>query len=149
MQSLTDVPSKDSGSVTRSDLADAVRRRVGLSRAESADHVEAVLAETEVIVSGESLKLHSFGSFHVRSKNERAARNPKTGNPATVSARRVVTFKPSGIFRVASTNVRKRARRSITRRAAFTSPLRARSSSPRIKARSFLAGPHWVIQLQC
>jgi integration host factor subunit alpha len=101
MQSLTDVPSKDSGSLTRADLADAVRRRVGLSRAESADHVDAVLAEIfEVIVSGESLKLHSFGSFHVRSKNERAARNPKTGNPATVSARRVVTFKPSGIFRV-------------------------------------------------
>ena len=101
MRSLTNVPSKDSGSLTRADLADAVRRRVGLSRAESADHVDAVLAEIfEVIVSGESLKLHSFGSFHVRSKNERAARNPKTGNPATVSARRVVTFKPSGVLRV-------------------------------------------------
>jgi len=56
MRSLTDVPSKDSGSLTRADLADAVRRRVGLSRAESADHVDAVLAEIfEVIVSGESL----------------------------------------------------------------------------------------------
>ncbi len=99
MHSLTDVPSGDSGNVTRADLADAVRRRLGLSRAESADHVDAVLAEIfEAIVSGESLKLHSFGSFHVRSKNERLARNPKTGNPATVSARRVVTFKPSGLF---------------------------------------------------
>ena len=101
MQSLKDVPSSDSGNVTRADLADAVRRRVGLSRAELADHVDTVLAEIfEVIVSGESLKLHSFGSFHVRSKNERPARNPKTGNPATVSARRVVAFKPSGLFRV-------------------------------------------------
>jgi integration host factor subunit alpha len=101
MLSPTVASSRDSGSVTRADLADAVRRRVGLSRAESADHVDAVLAEiSEVIVSGESLKLHSFGSFHVRSKNERPARNPKTGNPATVSARRVVTFKPSGLLRV-------------------------------------------------
>ena len=101
MRSLTDVPSKDSGSLTRADLADAVLRRVGLSRAESADIVDAVLTEIiDVIVSGESLKLHSFGSFHVRSKSERAARNPKTGNPAMVSARRVVKFKPSGIFRV-------------------------------------------------
>ena len=100
MHSLTDVPSRDSGNVTRADLADAVRRRVGLSRAESADHVDAVLAEIiDLIVSGESLKLHSFGSFHVRLKNERPARNPKTGNPATVSARRVVTFKPSGLLR--------------------------------------------------
>ncbi len=56
MRSLKDVPSRDSGSVTRADLADAVRRRVGLSRAESADHVDAVLAEIfEVIVSGENL----------------------------------------------------------------------------------------------
>ena len=100
MHSLTDVPSRVSGNVTRADLADAVRRRVGLSRAESADYVDSVLAEIfEVIISGESLKLHSFGSFHVRSKNERFARNPRTGNPATVSARRVVTFKPSALFR--------------------------------------------------
>ena len=85
----------------RADLAGAVHRRVGLSRAESTEHVDAVLAEIlDVIVSGESPKLHSFGSFHVRSKNERPARNPTTGTPATVSARRVVTFKPSGLLRV-------------------------------------------------
>ena len=100
MLSPTDAPSRDSGSVTRADLADAVLRRVDLSRVESAGIVDAVLAEIfDVIVSGENLKLRSFGSFHVRSKNERPARNPKTGIPATVSARRVVTFKPSGVLR--------------------------------------------------
>ena len=100
MLSPTDAPSWDSGSVTRADLVDAVLRRVGLSRVESAGIVDAVLAEIfDVIVSGEDLKLRSFGSFHVRSKNERPARNPKTGIPAMVSARRVVTFKPSGLFR--------------------------------------------------
>ena len=100
MLSPTDAPSRVSGSVTRADLADAVLRRVGLSRAESADIVDAVLAEIfDVIVSGEDLKLRSFGSFHVRSKNERLGRNPRTGIAATVSARRVVTFKPSGLLR--------------------------------------------------
>jgi integration host factor subunit alpha len=100
MLSPTDAPSRDSGSVTRADLADAVLRRVGLSRVESAGIVDAVLAEIfDVIVSGEDLKLKSFGSFHVRSKNERPGRNPKTGIAATVSARRVVTFKPSGVLR--------------------------------------------------
>ena len=67
MLSPTDALSRDSGSVTRADLADAVLRRVGLSRAESADIVDAVLRQIiDVIVSGEDLKLHSFGSFHVR-----------------------------------------------------------------------------------
>ena len=100
MLSPRDAPSRDSGSVTRADLADAVLRRVGLSRVESAGIVDAVLAEIfDAIVSGEDLKLKSFGSFQVLSKKERLGRNPRTGIPATVSARRVVTFKPSGVLR--------------------------------------------------
>ena len=100
MLSPTYAPSRDSGSLTRADLADAVLRRIGLSRAESADIVDAVLTEIiDVIVSGEDLKLKSFGSFHVLSKKERPGRNPRTGIAATVSARRAVTFKPSGVLR--------------------------------------------------
>ena len=100
MLSPTDAPSRDSGSVTRADLADAVLRRIGLSRVESAGVVDAVLTEIiDVIVSGEDLKLRSFGSFHVLSKKERPGRNPKTRIPAAVSARRVVAFKPSGVLR--------------------------------------------------
>jgi len=100
MLSPTDAPSRDSGSVTRADLADAVLRRIGLSRVESAGIVDAVLTEIiDVIVSGEDLKLRSFGSFHVLSKKERPGRNPKTRIPAAVSARRVVAFKASGVLR--------------------------------------------------
>ncbi len=99
MQSPADQLSKNSPSVKRADLADAVIRRIGLSRVESADIVDAVLTEIiDVLASGESLKLSSFGSFHVRSKKERPARNPKTGIAATVSARRVVKFKPSDLL---------------------------------------------------
>ncbi len=99
MQSPMDAPSRDSCSVTRADLADAVLRRIGLSRVESAGIVDAVLTEIiDVLASGEDLKLKSFGSFHVRSKNERPGRNPKTGIAATVSARRVVKFKPSELL---------------------------------------------------
>ena len=54
MLSSTDAPSRDSGGVTRADLADAVLRRVGLSRVELADIVDAVLTEIiDVIASGE------------------------------------------------------------------------------------------------
>ena len=58
--------------LTRADLAEAVYRKVGLSRTESAELVEAVLDEIcEAIVRGETVKLSSFATFHVRSKNER------------------------------------------------------------------------------
>ncbi len=64
----TDPPAPISGRVTRADLADAVRQRLGVSGAKSVDLVELVLTEIrEAIVSGEVVKLRSFGSFHVRS----------------------------------------------------------------------------------
>ena len=89
-----------SRTVTRADLADAVHRRIGLSRAESGEFVETVLAEIfDALVSGEDVKLSSFGSFHIRSKNERVGRNPKTGASAPISARRVVMFKASNVLR--------------------------------------------------
>ncbi|MBY6242010.1 integration host factor subunit alpha [Methylosinus sp. Sm6] len=89
-----------SHTVTRADLADAVHRRVGLSRAESAEFVEMVLSEVfQAIVSGDDVKLSSFGAFHIRWKNERVGRNPKTGASAPISARRVVMFKASNVLR--------------------------------------------------
>src|SRR5438445_11086766 len=82
--------------LTRADLAEAVYRKVGLSRTESAELVEAVLDEIcEAIVRGETVKLASFATFHVRSKNERIGRNPKTGEEVTILRLRVVNVTSS------------------------------------------------------
>ncbi len=71
-----------------------------MPRADSAKYVEIVLAEIfNRIVSREDVKLSSFGAFLVRAKKERLGRNPKTGAGAAISARLVVTFKPSNIMR--------------------------------------------------
>lgn len=86
--------------VTRADLADAVHRKLGIPRADSAEYVEMVLEEIfERIVAREDVKLSSFGAFLVRAKKERLGRNPKTGEDAKITARLVVTFKPSNILR--------------------------------------------------
>ena len=86
--------------VTRTDLADAGYRRVGLSRSESADLVEVVLQEIcDTIETGETVKLSSFGSFVVRDKGERIGRNPKTGVEVPICPRRVMVFKPSNILK--------------------------------------------------
>ena len=88
--------------VTRTDLSEAVYRKLGLSRVESAELVEMVLDTiSERIVEGESVKLSSFGSFLVRSKNERIGRNPKTGEEVPITPRRVMVFKPSNILKKA------------------------------------------------
>jgi len=86
--------------LTRADLAEAVYRKVGLSRTESAQLVEMVLDEIcESIVRGETVKLSSFATFQVRSKNERIGRNPKTGEEVPISPRKVMTFKASNVLK--------------------------------------------------
>lgn len=86
--------------LTRMDLSEAVFREVGLSRNESADLVEAVLGHvSDTLVTGESVKISSFGTFSVRSKNERIGRNPKTGEEVPIAPRRVLTFRPSHLMK--------------------------------------------------
>ncbi len=91
-----------SKTLTRADLCEAVYQKVGLSRTESSALVESVLDEIcESVVDGDSVKLSSFGSFLVRSKNERIGRNPKTGEEVPISPRRVMVFKPSNVLKQA------------------------------------------------
>jgi len=82
--------------LTRVELYDAVCRKVGLSRSESSALVELVLKEiSESVARGETVKLSSFGTFHVRQKAGRMGRNPKTGVDVPISPRRVIVFKAS------------------------------------------------------
>ena len=83
--------------ITRKDLIEAVRRATRLSSADAAVMVKQFLTEiTDGLERGENVQLSSFGSFVVRDKKSRVGRNPKTGQPVPISARRVLTFKPSG-----------------------------------------------------
>ncbi|MDY8109613.1 integration host factor subunit alpha [Fulvimarina sp. 2208YS6-2-32] len=86
--------------LTRADLSEAVFRKIGLSRTESASLVEMILEEIcDTISRGESVKISSFGSFLVRDKNERIGRNPKTGEEVPISPRKVTVFKPSNVLK--------------------------------------------------
>jgi integration host factor subunit alpha len=70
-----------------------------LSRADARKILDATFEEiSDALIRGEPVKLRSFGSFNVRSKRERIGRNPKTGVEATISPRRVLTFKPSPVL---------------------------------------------------
>ena len=93
--------------LTRMDLSDAVFREVGLSRNESAQLVESVLSHmSDALVSGEQVKISSFGTFSIRDKAARVGRNPETGEEVPILPRRVLTFRPSHLMkeRVAAGN---------------------------------------------
>jgi integration host factor subunit alpha len=86
--------------VTRAQLAEAVYQQVGLSRNESAELVESVIAEiSRALERGDVVKISSFGSFAVRHKGQRVGRNPKTGEEVPISPRRVLVFRASHTLR--------------------------------------------------
>ena len=88
------------GTLTRADLTDTINRKMGLSRAESLDLVEQIIAGmSDALVRGENVKISGFGSFVLRDKKERIGRNPKTGVEVPITPRRVMTFRASQLLR--------------------------------------------------
>jgi integration host factor subunit alpha len=86
--------------LTRADLADALNREIGLSRADSAEMVEKILFHMcESLSRGENVKISGFGTFVLRDKGERVGRNPKTGVEVPIAPRRVLTFRASQMMR--------------------------------------------------
>jgi integration host factor subunit alpha len=88
------------GTLTRATLAKVAYARCStLSRAEAQEILEVILEEVrQALSNGESVKLRSFGTFKIRAKRERPGRNPRTGDHALISPRKVVTFKASPIL---------------------------------------------------
>jgi integration host factor subunit alpha len=86
--------------LTRVELTDAIVRDIGLTRQESSHLLDRVLELISESLENEgAVKLSRFGNFNVRRKAAREGRNPKTGIEATISARKVVTFKPSPMLK--------------------------------------------------
>lgn len=86
----------NTGTLTRADLAEALNRQVGLSRADSANMIESILNNmTDALIDGENVKISGFGTFVLRDKAQRIGRNPKTGIEVPITPRRVLTFRAS------------------------------------------------------
>ena len=86
--------------VTKAELADLLFEKVGLNKREAKDMVEAFFEEICLALeSGDGAKLSGFGNF--REKPQRPGRNPKTGEPIPITARRVVTFHASAKLKAA------------------------------------------------
>ena len=88
------------GTLTRADLTDAVLQEVGLGRHECAGLVDRTLElVAEALERGDTVKLSGFGVFQVRDKRARMGRNPKTGEPAAIVPRRVISFRASQLMK--------------------------------------------------
>jgi integration host factor subunit alpha len=86
--------------VTKADIVEKVYETIGFSKKEASELVELVFNELKkTLQNGEKVKISGFGNFIVRGKSERIGRNPQTGEQIKISARRVLTFRPSQVLK--------------------------------------------------
>lgn len=81
--------------MTKAELVEDVARAAELTKKDAERLVEIVFESIiETLNQGEKIELRGFGSFRVRSRGARRGRNPKTGDPVDIPAKRVPYFKP-------------------------------------------------------
>lgn len=86
--------------MTKQDIINHVSTEANLSRGKAEEAVETVIKLIkESLGQGETVILRRFGSFQVKEKSKRMGRNPKTGEAAEISARKVVRFKSGKHFK--------------------------------------------------
>jgi integration host factor subunit beta len=82
-------------SMTKAELVEDVARAAELTKKDAERLVEIVFESIiETLNQGEKIELRGFGSFRVRERGARRGRNPKTGDPVNIPAKRVPYFKP-------------------------------------------------------
>lgn len=88
--------------MTKADLVEQVYEAIGpgVTKKDCAAVVEAFLnAVKNALEHGEHIEIRGFGTFKVRHRKPRMARNPRTGEAVQVPARQVPVFKPSKLFK--------------------------------------------------
>ncbi len=96
------MPSQNIGNstITKADIVHKVYDKIGFSKKEASELVELVFGSLkDQLSAGQKVKISGFGNFVVREKKERVGRNPQTGEQIKISARRVLTFRPSQVLK--------------------------------------------------
>jgi nucleoid DNA-binding protein len=118
------------------DIAHTIANKTGLTQFKTEQVVDVILEAIKANLSrGEPVMLRRFGTFEVRAKPAREGRNPKTGQPAEIAARKVVSHVvlplPSSPHVESTTR-----RRTPTRETRSQPPLPVGVSIHRLHARS-------------
>ncbi len=86
--------------MTKADLVETVAGKTGLTKTDVAAVVDNFLdAIKDALESGNNIEIRGFGTFKVKVRKARKARNPRTGDEVPVPDRKVPVFKPSNEFK--------------------------------------------------
>ncbi len=89
--------------MNKNELISAVAEKTGISKKDSEKAINAALdAITAAVANGEKVQLIGFGTFELRERAEKQARNPRTGETMTVPACKAPAFKAGQAFKNAA-----------------------------------------------
>jgi DNA-binding protein HU-beta len=101
------------------DLVRSALERVEISRKDAVALVDGLFEDIQdSVVAGEPVKIPGFGQFKVRDRAARIARNPATGQPVKVPAKRVFKFLPAKALKEAVMSKRGGARKATAKKKA-------------------------------
>ncbi len=85
--------------MTKTDLIERIAAKSGYPKTVSGLMFDSMIeAIVDALKDGESVTVVGFGKFHVTDRKARNGRNPKTGEPMTIAARRAVSFSPGKVL---------------------------------------------------
>lgn len=81
--------------MNKTELISSVAEKAGMSKSQAGNAIEAFMeCVVDSLKGGDSVSLTGFGTFSVVERGERQGRNPRTGEPMTIKAKKVAKFKP-------------------------------------------------------
>ena len=81
--------------MNKAQLIDAIAEKSGITKADAKKALDAFMdATTDALKNGDRVALIGFGSFSVSNRSARTGRNPQSGAPINIPAKKVVKFKP-------------------------------------------------------
>jgi DNA-binding protein HU-beta len=81
--------------MNKAELINAIGNGAGISKNDAGNALESFITAVEkALKKGDKVTLVGFGTFSVGKRNARTGRNPKTGKPIKIAAKKVAKFKP-------------------------------------------------------
>jgi len=96
--------------VTKADIVNKIAEATGLTKVETEAVVNGFISIIrDALTQGEGIEIRGFGTFKIREKKSRIARNPRTGEKIQIPNRFVPYFKPSKDFKMLVDDSRKKS----------------------------------------
>ena len=122
--------------MTKNELARELADDFELPRRQVTELVEAMLDRiTQVLRSGDKVQLTPFGQFKIRDRAARIARNPQTGEPVNVPAKRVLKFIAGRSLKEAVGTAKRGAKKSVAKKSVAKKSVAKKTAAKKSPAR--------------